>query len=290
MPRLIALLVAAVVTLGTLTGCASEPTDDGKIHVVTGINVWADIAQTVGGDAVSVTSLIHDDSQDPHDYAAGAADIAAVADADIVIINGDGFDDFFGQLVDSANTAATIITVAELANTGLDNEHYWYDFPTVARVAEQIATAIAAIDPSTTDSVQASAESFRGQVEAMQLRATAIAAAHPGRSALLTEPLPYYLLNAAGFADVTPTGLTVAVESGSEIPATALRDSLALISGGTLSLLARNVQTDSAQVATLADAAASAGLAVMDFRELLPAGTSYVDWMTGYLTQIEALS
>lgn len=278
--------------LGTLalTSCSSEPADDGKVHVVASINVWGNIAQSVGGDEVSVTSLIDDDTEDPHEYAASATDLVKIADADLIIVNGGGYDDFASQLLESANTEAIILTVSEIADTGIQNEHYWYDFTTVTAVATQLSDQFKQLAPGDDVHAQDRLNRFLQGVKDLTFRAWDIAEAHPGRSALLTEPLPYYLLAEAGFSDATPAGLTTAVESGSEIPVTALRDSLGLIQGGSLTLLARNAQTDSAQVDSLIAAAENAGVPVLEFRELLPADTNYFDWMSGYVSQLEALA
>lgn len=289
MLRSFAVLCAAALTLG-LSGCQTSPIADDRIQVVTGINVWGEIAETIGGDTVSVTSLISDASVDPHEYAAGASDLAAVANADVIIVNGNGYDDALSQLVESAHPDATVLTVADIANTGVDNEHYWYDLAATAAVGTALAAALAAIDPAQTEQFTAAAATFAEQLDGLETRLATNAAAHPGRTALLTEPLPYYLLTAAGFGDVTPPGLTSAVEAGTEIPPAALRDAETLIRTEQVNLLARNAQTESSQTQLLVDQAASAGVPVIDFDEVLPPSTSYVDWMTGYVSLIEAIS
>ncbi|HEX7834791.1 MAG TPA: zinc ABC transporter substrate-binding protein, partial [Pseudolysinimonas sp.] len=70
----VALLVAMVAALG-LAGCTSTPPDnasDGVIRVVASTNVYGDIARTIGGADVEVTSVIDDPAQDPHEFEANA--------------------------------------------------------------------------------------------------------------------------------------------------------------------------------------------------------------------------
>lgn len=283
-------VTAIALTSLSLSGCASTEPKDDRIQVVASTSVWADIAQTVGGNEVVVTSLITDDTDDPHDYAAGASDVTAVAKADVLVVNGGGYDDFFSQLVENASSDAIVINVDELADTGVENEHYWYDWNTVDVVATDIAETLSELNPADSEGYRQRAESFSGEVETLRQKSAAIAQAQPDRTALLTEPLAYYLLASAGFTDVTPAGLTTAVESGSEIPATSLRDSLELIRSNAVNLLARNAQTDSTQVLALAEAAQTAEVPVIEFRELLPAGQSYVEWMSTYLDELAALN
>ena len=93
MRRLLAVTVATAVAAGALlglAGCSSAQVDDGRISVVASTNVWGNIAELIGGDQVSVFSVIHDDSQDPHEFAAGANDLLRVSRAAVVIENGGG--------------------------------------------------------------------------------------------------------------------------------------------------------------------------------------------------------
>ena len=60
------------------------------IDVVASTSVYGDIAKSVGGDKVSVTSIISKTSQDPHSYEASTQDKLAVSKAQLVIDNGAG--------------------------------------------------------------------------------------------------------------------------------------------------------------------------------------------------------
>lgn len=75
--RLLFLTTLAAVAALTLTGCsepssAARPSGSSRVAVVASTDVWGDIASTVGGDRVTVTSIIDDPSKDPHEYEADA--------------------------------------------------------------------------------------------------------------------------------------------------------------------------------------------------------------------------
>ena len=107
--RIAALFIAASLAL---TGCASASTEtstgtesngqsqsetqntSGKLQIVASTNIWGDIASTVGGELVEVTSIIDSVKKDPHSYEATARDQLAVEKANLVIANGGGYDDF----------------------------------------------------------------------------------------------------------------------------------------------------------------------------------------------------
>ena len=120
--RSLTLLALAAASVLTLAGCAStsaassdgEP--DGRLSVVASTNVYGQIAEAVGGDLVDVTSIVTNDSQDPHSFEASARDQLTVADADLIIENGGGYDSFVDALVEASGSEAHVITAAEFSH------------------------------------------------------------------------------------------------------------------------------------------------------------------------------
>ena len=283
--RLLTVLAAAGLASLALASCAPTPEDERSgLRVVASTNVWGDVAQTVGGDAVNVTSIIESQTQDPHEYAASARDLASVAEADVVLVNGGGYDEFAEQLVAGAPQSAIVIDVGQLAPVDVDNEHYWFDLATVRAVAAQLAAAYCELDAANCQAVTANQASFDGELGALQDELAGAGLA--GDGVMMTEALPYYLFAEAGFADVTPIELARAVESGSEIPAVALLEADRLLRDGEVNVLALNAQADSAQTAELESTATEADVRVIQFSEVLPAGLSYLEWMQGFVRAI----
>ena len=95
----------------TLTGCAAPRLEESSgIQVVASTSVYGDIARAIGGEAVSVTSLISDAAQDPHSYEASARDQLALSHADVVIENGGGYDDFVTTLLKGTDNADATVS------------------------------------------------------------------------------------------------------------------------------------------------------------------------------------
>ena len=63
---------AALVLAGCSGSSASSASDDDTIRIVASTNVYGDIAETIGGDAVDGHQLIDGAAQDPHSYEADA--------------------------------------------------------------------------------------------------------------------------------------------------------------------------------------------------------------------------
>jgi zinc/manganese transport system substrate-binding protein len=278
----------AALTLAALAACApAQAEDDGLIHIVASTSVWGDIAATVGGDLVSVTSLIDSANQDPHSYEASAQDQLALSRADLVVENGGGYDPFVETLLEAAGSGAPVL-VASVASGLADgaNEHIWYDFGAVDEVAQAIAAALGDIDPAGVEQFQSNYESFAAELDTLESDAAALAAEHSGEGAAVTEPVPVYLLEAAGLVNETPTDFTEAIEEGGDVPPAALRQTLALFERGSVVVLGYNDQTASPETERVRAAAEAAGVPVVSFAETLPGGSHYVSWMRDNLAAL----
>lgn len=257
------------------------------ISVVASTNVYADIAQAVGGDYVSVHAIISKAGADPHGYEANAQDKLAVSKAEIGIENGGGYDDFFGQLAKGQLTEDQIVNVSTLSglDDGVDfNEHLWYSLPTMAKLADDLATRFTAALPAdapggAAQAFTAQAGAFKDKLAGMDSSLAELKNTHGGDGVAITEPAPLYLLEQAGLVNKTPEKFTAAVENGADAPAAILIDTVALVSSGKVDLLAYNEQTQSAQTEQVKAAATAAKLPVVDFAETLPPGSGYLDWM-----------
>src|SRR5512135_3741903 len=84
-----------------LVACGQGPAPSGVIGVVAAENFWGRIAAQLGGSRVSVQSVVSDPNADPHEYESSAADARAFADANLVILNGAGYDDSGQRLIDA---------------------------------------------------------------------------------------------------------------------------------------------------------------------------------------------
>ncbi|RKS69152.1 zinc/manganese transport system substrate-binding protein [Actinomadura pelletieri DSM 43383] len=284
----------------TLGGCGSS-SDAGsergdRVSVVASTNVYGDIARRIGGDRVDVTSFISDPAQDPHSFEAGSRSRLALAKARVVIQNGGGYDDFVGTLLKGAGSKAEVLDVVRIAGKTAPagekpNEHVWYDLPTVARLADRVSAALTEADAGNAKTFTANATAFKTELSTLQGKVAALKAAHGGAGVAITEPLPVYLLEAAGLRNETPDEFSEAVEEGGDVPPRAMRDTLALLTGRKVAALVSNAQTSGPQTERLEKAAKDGGVPVVPVTETLPPGRNYVSWMDATITALgKALS
>jgi len=308
-----ALFAGTAATALLLSGCASAaPAEEASgVSIVASTNVYGSIAEAIGGDLVSVTSLISSAAQDPHSFEASAQDQLALSKADLVIENGGGYDPFIDTLLDASGTDVPVVNASEASglldadhdhdaeaeehteDDGHDhiegfNEHVWYSFHGVGHVAEEITAQLSEIDADNAATYEANYTAFAAQIEELEASAEALHSQTEGLGAAITEPVPLYLLTEAGFTNRTPEEFSEAIEEGTDVAPATLQQTLALFAAGSVSLLAYNSQTASSETEQVRAAAEANSVAVVEFTETLPDGADYVSWMTDNLNAISA--
>jgi len=309
-----AVIPALLIGLG-LAGCSgpADSGDDNSLTVVASTSAYGDIVRQVGGDAVTVESIISKSSQDPHSYEATPQDKLTLSHADLVVENGGGYDAFVDTLTQDLGTEkADIITAvdyskaahaeegsakadhshgSEAGHEGHDhaafNEHVWYDLPTAAAVAQEVAHRLGELKPEEASTFTANAKKFAQGATALDQRLDALGADTAGHEYAMTEPVPYYLLEAAGLSDGTPEGFSSAIEEGNDVSPLMLKALENKLSSGDITLLAYNSQTSSPQTEAVRGLAEKSGVPVVDFTETLPENSSYLDWMTSNIEAIQ---
>ncbi|MGT2464268.1 metal ABC transporter solute-binding protein, Zn/Mn family [Sinomonas atrocyanea] len=294
----LALIAPAIVGALLLGACSTQPgtaaqgSGSGPIPVIASTSVYGDIVKAVGADKVSVTSIISKQSQDPHSYEATTQDRVAVSKARLVVLNGHGYDDFMLKLVDEAKLPAgslvNAVAASGLATSspsagpgGKDefNEHIWYSTEAMKKVADAIADRLGALDPADARAFKDRAAQWEAKLKGITDKLDTIKAAHHSQAVAVTEPVPLYMLKAAGLQNTTPAAFSAAIEAGNDVPPAALKQMQDLISGHQITMLAYNPQTETPQTQALKKFAQDAKVPVVDFTETMPEGTDYITWM-----------
>ncbi|MFJ2002811.1 metal ABC transporter solute-binding protein, Zn/Mn family [Streptomyces chartreusis] len=286
-----ALLTGTCLTL--LAGCAGSSDTAGAhshsaasvIPVVASTNVYGDLARRIGGAKVQVTSIISDPAQDPHSYEASTRNQLALSKAEVVIENGGGYDDFVDRMLKSAGSSPHVINAVEVSRKtapkgGELNEHVWYDFPTVAELADRIAAALGKADPADAVTFTENARDFVRLLRPLERKEARIKAEHGGEAVAITEPVPLYMIEASGLRNATPAEFSEAIEEGDDVSPRTLRSTLALFTGKKVEALVYNEQTSGPQTEKAERAAEAAGIPVVPVTETLPTGKDYLAWMT----------
>ena len=329
--RLLAASAALAAGALALAGCSAQtPAAQGSpgpdlVDVVAVTDVYGSVAEAIGGDRVAVTSVVTGAGQDPHSYEASTRDQLAVAEADVVIVNGGGYDDFMSTLIDASGTSAIVVSAVEASGLlGEDheagehahehaedehdhsaesgaahedehghahiegfNEHVWYSVHAMEHIADAIEAALAEADPAGASVFESNAAAFLDELDGLHERIHELGETAAGRPVVVTEPVPLYLLDDLGFEDVTPEGFSEAIEEGGEISVSLLDAVLTVVRDGGIAIVASNTQTAGPETERVIEAAEAAGVPVLSFLETLPDGEDYLSWMASNVAAVE---
>ncbi|MEM7258673.1 MAG: zinc ABC transporter substrate-binding protein, partial [Pseudomonadota bacterium] len=96
----------------TLTLAASTVSANDGISIVASFSILGDMVEQVAGEHASVTTIVGPDA-DAHVYQPSVADARAVADADVIFVNGLGFETWSDALISESGTKAEVFVATE---------------------------------------------------------------------------------------------------------------------------------------------------------------------------------
>ncbi len=252
-------------------------------------NMYADIAAQIAGPRVTVTAVMSNPDTDPHLFEVTPSVGRAVARADIVVVNGAGYDPWMRRLLAGAPRAGrTVLTVARLigARPGA-NPHLWYAPGTPPALARALTAALIARDPAHAAAYRRREAAFLASLRPIAARIATLRARLAGAPVAATEPVFGYLAAALGLR-MRGAAFQLAVMNGTE---PAPRDVAALdraITGHAVRLLIYNRQATDPAAQRLRHLARRAGVPVLGVTETEPAHTTYQRWVLGELDALAA--
>ena len=302
MPRARTTTAAAVAlaVLG-LTGCTGG-SDDGSavatgdpgacpgevVDVVVSVGQWGDLVRSVGGDCANVTTIVASGAVDPHDFEPGTADLAAVSDADLVVVNGADYDHWAEEAVGSQDPAPAVLSVAKVVDAPEGGDpHLWYAPAAVQAVGPALADELARLSPDAADFFQERAGAWQDGLRPYLDGVHALGSTLSGRTYAATEPVFDRMAAALGLVDSTPQGYRRASSNESDPAPGDLVELETALAGGRIDVLIYNTQTSGSVPEQLRAAAEAADVPVVEVSESPedPDG-SFVAWQLAQLTDL----
>jgi zinc/manganese transport system substrate-binding protein len=277
MNRILPLLI--FLTAATFPALAAQP-----IAVVAAENFYGEAASAIGGDRVQVTSVIVQQGTDPHDYEPTPSVATAVADADVVVLNGADYDPWMGRLVDaSASDQRKVIDVASLiGHVPGDNPHVWYDPKAMPALANALAATLTAIDPDGQAGYEQRRDAFLATLVPIQAKVDQLRTRFAGTPVTATEPVFGYMAEALGFK-MQNDAFQTAIMNETEPSASAVASMEDDIKQGRVKVLFYNSQVEDPLTQHLSEVAKAAGVPIVGVTETLPEGQTFPQWMLGEL-------
>ena len=189
-----------------------------RLNVVASFSILGDFAKNVGGERVSVTTLVGPNG-DVHVYTPAPADAQKIANAKIVIFNGLGLEGWLPRLVQSAGSRATMITASQgitPRRLGSDADpHAWQSVANAKIYVANIRDALVAADPADAQVFRANADAYLTKLDALDREVReAIAQIPPERRKVISTHDAFgYFASAYGIEFIAPQGVSTESEA-----------------------------------------------------------------------------
>lgn len=268
------------------TPTQEEPT--GPIDVVSSINQWGSLAKQIGGDDVNVTSILDSTNVDAHDFEPKTADVAKIAKAQIVVLNGAGYDSWASKSLSKQTVSVSAAQIVG-AMEG-DNPHLWFSKDARSGMAKELVDAFSKALPSKKDDFTKRYEQWQKAETKVEQVMDDFSQSHKDVTYAATESVAYYLMSDMGFTDKTPKGYATSSAAEGEAAPADLQEFQKLIEDRDIDLLVNNTQEASDATNMITGTAGRSDVPVFDVSEQMPQDkanltdwiASLVDTVTGY--------
>ena len=262
------------------------------VQVVAGENFWGSLASELGGTHVKVLSIVSDPNADPHQYESSSANAQAVANANLVIVNGAGYDDWLLRLLSASNNPAqTVLNVQKLIGQPVaTNPHFWYSPYYVNDTVKAMYNDLVSIDSGNVAYYKQQYATLNASLGVYNARIHKIAQQFSGAPVAATEDIFVYLANATKLNLVSPPGFMQAVAEGNDPPAQSIAQFQQLLQGGNRSVrvLVYNQQTITPLTQQIKSLAAQNQIPTVGVTETIqPPDVSFQDWMNAQLIALQ---
>ncbi|MBL1258453.1 metal ABC transporter substrate-binding protein [Methylocystis sp. Sn-Cys] len=189
-----------------------------SLPVVASFSIIGDFVRQVGGDRVTVTTLVGPDG-DAHVYQPTPADGRKIAQAKLIFVNGLGFEGWLERLVAAAKSKGTIVTLgkgvaARPGEEGTD-PHAWQDVANAKVYVAEMRDALAAADPAGAEAYQTNAAAYLAKLDTLDAEIVKALDAIPKerRRVVSTHDAFGYFSARYGVEFIAPQGVSTEAEA-----------------------------------------------------------------------------
>jgi len=173
----------------------------GRLNVVVTIPVLADFVRNIGGDLVSIKSIITG-LENPHTYEPRVSDIKALAGADIFVRVGLGLETWADRLAGNAgNPGLAQVIASRTCIVTNNNPHVWMDIDNARRMVIAIMEGMARVDPGRAAIYRRNADLYIERLSVLDERLKKTLSPLSGRAVVTAVPAFTYFLRRYGIKE-----------------------------------------------------------------------------------------
>jgi zinc/manganese transport system substrate-binding protein len=295
----VAVVVAALA--GGVGGCSSgsgratrdassyPPCPVDPLDVVVTVEQWSDVVGQLAGDCGRVTTIIQGADVDPHEFEPTPADNLAFTRADLVVLNGLGYDHWAENVLDTVSPDPAVVDAGSVVGLAEgDNPHVWYGPTYVQQVSDAVSRELAQLSPDAAAYFEQRSEAWTSSLQPYLDEVAAVRALATGTPYGATESVFDDMAAAVGLVDETPEGYRAAAANESDPAPGDINAFQEALRAGRMAVLVHNTQTEGSVPEQIRQVAESAGVPVVEVTESTPSDVDgFVDWQ---ISQLRALA
>ena len=273
--------IMGLVTLVSLitVGCSNKQnstSQSDKISIVTTTNVYSDIAKNIVGKYGTATAIIDKSSVDPHDFDPTTADAKKVAQANIIVANGLGYDSWMNKLAKSVDKKPVLVGEDLMGLKSGDNPHIWYNLDMPTKYVEYLVKRLSKLDKKHAAYFKENGEKYLAKIDKIKQ----LAQANKGdqKPVFVSEPVFDYALQEAGYK-IGDKEFEEAIENGTDPSPKTINEMNNSIKQKKIAFFVNNTQASSSTVKSFVKLAKKNNVPVLNVRETIPNNTTYLAWM-----------
>ncbi len=153
--------------------------DGASLSVVATTSIIADVVANVGGDAIALTALMGP-GQDPHGFEPAAQDLTAVADANVIFVNGWNLEEGLISALESIAEDVPLVAISagieplEIDDAhdghghGAEDPHVWLSIHNVEKWVSNVTEVLSDLDPANAETYAANAAAYVAELEILE--------------------------------------------------------------------------------------------------------------------------
>ncbi len=256
------------------------------IRIVAAENFYGQLAEQLGGPYVQVTSILNNPQQDPHLFTTNPETAKAIANANIIVYNGLGYDPWIKNLIPKSKEQRVMV-ISDLAGKVLgSNPHIWYDPRTMLVYANYLSAQLSQLDTGHQEYYHQQLVLFNKNYQALMEKIQHLQKQYQGVPIIATEPVFNYMAEALGLV-MNAQSFQISVMNDSEPSVSDTKDFEDKLRNHQIKALVYNNQVAAPITDRMRQIAQQAKIPVVGVSETEPQGQNYFTWMTNQLNSLD---
>lgn len=260
-----------------------ESTKRKQIKIMTTTAIYSEIANKIIGNQGKAQPIVNNPNLDPHDFKPSTKTAENVAEADLVISTGLGYDDWVNPLIKNQKWLNIGQDVLQLKR-GV-NPHIWFDYYKMLKFIDKLTVELSQMTPEKAAYFKKNAKNYRNSLKILETKMSQIKKLKTKNLVDVSEPVLDYTLENLGFR-VNNKAFAHAIESSADPSVKSAQEVINDFKNHKVAFYVENIQVVNNTTQNLKQAAKNYQIPILQVTEMKPKQLTYLNWQKQTYDQI----